>query len=62
MTEADRFQRGQEVSKVFGSRVHMALRMSEGQVTKPGKLIAVNRGATFNVISSETEALSRLRG
>ncbi|MEK7856563.1 MAG: hypothetical protein AAB288_10775 [Acidobacteriota bacterium] len=56
MTEADRFQGGQRVAQVFGSRIQVALIMPVGQVTKLGELAAVNRGARFLVTESPKEA------
>ncbi len=56
MTEADRFQGGQRVAQVFGSRIKVALIMPVGQVTKLGELTAVNRGARFLVTESAAEA------
>lgn len=62
MTEADRFQGGQRVAQVFGSRIRVALIMPEGQVTKLGELAAVNRGARFLVTESRIEAEQWLLG
>jgi hypothetical protein len=62
MTEADRFQGGQKIAEVFGSRLKAALVMPEGQVTKLGELTAVNRGARFLVTTSDSEAESWLLG
>lgn len=56
LTEADRFQGGQRVAEIFGSRVKAALIMPQGQVTKLGELTAVNRGAIFLVTDSHDEA------
>lgn len=56
MTEVDRFQSGQHVAEVFGSRIHAALVMPEGQVTKLDEIAAVNRGAVFFVTDSMEEA------
>jgi len=57
MTEAERFQGGQKIAEVFGSRIRAALLMPEGQVTKLGELAAVNRGAKFFVATSEREVM-----
>ena len=57
MTEAERFQGGQKIAEVFGSRIRAALLMPEGQVTKLGELAAVNRGAKFFVTSSADEVM-----
>ena len=57
MTEAERFQGGQKIAEIFGSRIKAALLMPEGQVTKLGELAAVNRGARFFVTSSEQEVI-----
>jgi hypothetical protein len=56
MTEVDRFESGQHIAKVFGSRIHAALVMPEGQVTKLDEIAAVNRGAVFFVTDSMEEA------
>lgn len=56
MTEVDRFEAGQHVAEVFGSRIHAALVMPEGQVTKLDEITAVNRGAVILVTESMEEA------
>ena len=56
MSEAERFQGGQRMAEVFGSRLRVALLMPAAQVTKLGELTAVNRGAKLLVTPSETEA------
>ncbi len=56
MTEVDRFEGGQYIAQVFGSRIHAAVVMPEGQVTKLGEMAAVNRGAVFFVTESMPEA------
>lgn len=60
MSEADRFQGGQRVAEVFGSRIKAAVIMPVGQVTKLGELTAVNRGAIFLVTDSRDEAVTWL--
>lgn len=60
MSEADRFQGGQQVAQIFGSRIKAALIMPVGQVTKLGEMTAVNRGAIFLVTDSREEALTWL--
>lgn len=62
MTEADRFQGGQRIAQVLGSRIHVALVMPHGQVTKLGEIAAVNRGAVFLVTDSLAEAEEWLLG
>lgn len=61
MTEADRFQSGKQVAHVFGSRIHAAVVMPVGQVTKLGELAAVNRGAKLLVTESISEAIDWLQ-
>lgn len=56
MTEAERFEGGQSIARVFGARLKAALLMPAEQITKLGELAAINRGARFFVTSSETEA------
>ena len=60
MTEAERFQGGQFIAEVFGSRLKAALVAPAGQVTKLGELTAVNRGAKFLATDSEAEAIEWL--
>jgi hypothetical protein len=61
MTEVDRFEGGQYIARVFGSRIHAVLVMPEGQVTKLDEIAAVNRGAIFFVTDSMEEAERWLR-
>ena len=61
MTEADRFEGGLYVAKVFGPRIQAALVMPKGQVTKLGETAAVNRGAIFFATESMEEADQWLR-
>ncbi len=56
LTEAERFQGGQKIAQVFGSRIKAAMLLPQTQVTKLGELTAVNRGAKFLATSSEDEA------
>lgn len=56
MTEAERFQGGQRIAEVFGSRFRVALLIPAENITKLGELTAVNRGAKFTVVATETEA------
>lgn len=60
MTEADRFQGGQHIAQVLGSRIHAALVMPPGQITKLGEIAAVNRGAVVLVTDSMDEAIAWL--
>ena len=61
ITEAERFQGGQRIAEVFGSRIKAAVLMQADRITKLGELTAVNRGARFFVTDSETEAVRWLR-
>lgn len=61
MTEVERFETGQHVALVFGSRIHAALVMPKGEVTKLDEIAAVNRGAVFFVTDSIEEAEQWLR-
>lgn len=56
MTEVDRFEAGQYVARIFGARIHAALVMPKGEVTKLGEIAALNRGAVFFVTDSIDEA------
>lgn len=60
MTEVERFQGGQHIAEIFGSRIQAAVVMPEGQVTKLGEMAAVNRGAVLLVTESIEEAESWL--
>ncbi len=60
MTEAERFQGGQKIAELFGSRIKIALIMPPSTITKLGELTAVNRGARFLVTPCEVEALNWL--
>ncbi len=60
MTEAERFQGGQKIAELFGSRLKLALLMPPAGMTKLGELTATNRGARFLVTNSESEALEWL--
>lgn len=60
LSEADRFQGGQRVAQVFGSRLKAVVIMPLGQVTKLGELTARNRGAVFLVTDSREEAVDWL--
>lgn len=62
MTEAERFQGGERIAQVFGSRLKAAIIMPAGQVAKLGELTAVNRGARLLVTESESEAAKWLLG
>lgn len=55
-TEADRFHCGQRLAEVLGSRIHTAIVMPVGQVTKLDEMAAVNRGAIVLVTESMAEA------
>lgn len=57
MSEADRFQGGEHIARIFGGQVRVALLMPQGQVTKLGELAAVNRGARLRVTENEEEAI-----
>ena len=61
LTETDRFQGGIRIAEVWGSTIQAALVMPEGQVTKLGEIAAANRGATFLVTESISEAKEWLR-
>ena len=58
MTEVERFQGGQMIAEIFGSRLKAALVMPN--ITRLGELAAVNRGARFMVTTSKDEALAWL--
>ena len=61
LTETDRFHGGIRIAEVWGSTLQAALVMPEGQVTKLGEIAASNRGATFLVTESISEARDWLR-
>jgi hypothetical protein len=60
MTEVERFEGGQAIAEVFGSRLKAALVMPAEGITKLGELTARNRGANLLVTSAEDEALEWL--
>lgn len=62
MTEAERFQGGQRIAEIFGSRTKLALLMPSDMITKLGELAARNRGARLLVSASEAEAVNWLLG
>ncbi|MEP6788012.1 MAG: hypothetical protein ABJB40_06240 [Acidobacteriota bacterium] len=61
ITEAERFQGGQRIAQIFGSRIKLAWLMPAERITKLGELAAVNRGAKFLVTHSEAEAVKWLK-
>lgn len=61
MTEAERFQGGQKIAEIFGSKLKAVLLTPSDNITKLGELTAVNRGARFLVTDSEEEAVSFLK-
>lgn len=62
MTEAERFQGGQRIAQVLGSRIQAAIVMPAGEVTKLGEIAARNRGAHLLVTESIGEAEAWLDG
>jgi len=62
MTEAERFEGGQKIAKLFGPRIKLAVVMPAEKITGLGQLAAANRGARFFVTPSEQDALDWLLG
>ena len=56
----DKFFIGEKIAKTFRSEIKCALIMPTGTITRLGEMVAVNRGASFLVTDSETEALTWL--
>lgn len=59
-SQMDRFYVGERIAEVFGPKLKVSVVAPDDRINKFAETTAVNRGARFNVSSSEQEAINWL--